>query len=142
MFGALVVDPRTGPAKGVHEMIQVLSSYQGSYLINGKSFPATDTYSFRQGAKVLIRTINMDTMMNHPMHLHGFSFREVGANGGTIPRRLQYAMYEQDVAPGETYDMLFTANHTGVWLYHCHVLAHVTGPNGEDAGMITVFKVR
>jgi FtsP/CotA-like multicopper oxidase with cupredoxin domain len=36
---------------------------------------------------------------------------------------------------------VFTANRTGVWLYHCHILTHVTGPNGTDAGMITAFKV-
>ena len=141
MYGALIVDPRTGPAPGVHEMIQVLSSFQGSYLINGKSFPATDAYNFSAGSKVLIGTISADVDMNHPMHLHGFSFREVGINGGAVPGRLQYPMYEQDVAPGETFDMLFTANHRGVWLYHCHNLTHVTDADGQDTGMITVLKV-
>ena len=141
MYGALIVDPKTGTPRGVHEMIQVLSSFGGSYLINGKSFPSTDAYSLPAGSTGLIRMINMDTAMNHPMHLHGVSFTEVGANGGAIPRRLQRKMDEQDVAPGEAFDMRFDATHKGVWLLHCHNLTHVTGPNGADAGMITVLKV-
>ena len=63
------------------------------------------------------------------------------ANGGAIPRRLQYRMDEQDVAPGEAFDLRFTARRRGLWLFHCHNLTHVTGPNGADAGMITVVKV-
>ena len=141
MFGAIVVDPASGPNRNVHELFQVLSSLDGNFLINGKSFPSTDAYTARRGSKLLIRTINMDTMMNHPMHLHGISFREVGINGGVVPRRLQYPVSEQDIAPGESYDMLLTASLKGVWLFHCHNLSHVTGPGGTDAGMITVLKV-
>jgi manganese oxidase len=139
MYGAFVVDPRSGPVYA-HEMFQVLAEQGGYYLINGKSFPSTDAYAFHRGDRVLIRTINMG-VMSHPMHLHGFSFTEVGANGGTIPVRDRYPMFTQDVAPGTMYDAAFTANRAGVWLYHCHILSHVTGPNGTDAGMITAFKV-
>jgi FtsP/CotA-like multicopper oxidase with cupredoxin domain len=141
MYGAFVVDPKSGPPKGVHEMFQVLASLGGMEVINGKSFPATDSYSFKRNSEVLIRTISADTAMNHPMHLHGFSFLEVGQNGAVVPTRDQYPMFEQDVAPGETFDQLFRPDRDGIWLYHCHNLTHVTGANGGDAGMITAFKV-
>ena len=79
--------------------------------------------------------------MDHPMHLHGFLFTEVAVDDGQVPLSAQFGRYTQDVAPGEAYDLAFTPDETGVWLFHCHILAHVTGPNGTDAGMITAVKV-
>jgi FtsP/CotA-like multicopper oxidase with cupredoxin domain len=140
LYGALVVDPATGPDPGVQEVFQVLSEMNGQYLINGKSYPATDGYTVHLGKPVLVRTINVGEM-DHPMHLHGFLFKVVGVDGGQVPTAAQYERYTQDVAPGEAYDFEFTPNELGTWLFHCHILAHVTGPNGTDAGMITAFKV-
>jgi FtsP/CotA-like multicopper oxidase with cupredoxin domain len=140
LYGVLVVDPPGGPAAGVQEMFQVLSEMNGQYLINGKSFPATDAYSLERDRPALLRVINMGEM-DHPMHLHGFLFTEVAVDGGQVPLAAQFERYTQDVAPGEAYDLAFTPNEDGVWLFHCHILAHVTGANGTDAGMITALKV-
>jgi FtsP/CotA-like multicopper oxidase with cupredoxin domain len=79
--------------------------------------------------------------MDHPMHLHGFLFRVIGADGGRVPKAAQFDRYTQNVAPGEAYDLRFTPDERGTWLFHCHILGHVTGRNGADAGMITAFKV-
>jgi FtsP/CotA-like multicopper oxidase with cupredoxin domain len=38
--------------------------------------------------------------------------------------------------------MEFTPDEPGTWLFHCHILAHVTGPGGVDTGMITTFTVK
>ena len=110
------------------------------YVINGMGFPDTTPLVVHLGDSVRIRMINMGDMY-HPFHLHGFDFREIAKDGLPIPAALQLATNEIDAAPGGSYDMAFTANSLGVWAFHCHILDHVTGPNGEMAGMITVVKV-
>ncbi|MCL6547278.1 MAG: cupredoxin domain-containing protein [Alicyclobacillus sp.] len=46
-----------------------------------------------------------------------------------------------DTAPGTTYNLAFTPEGPGKWLFHCHILPHVT--SGTDmSGMITVFDVK
>lgn len=141
LYGTLVVDPAEGPDPSALEVFQVLSEGGGQYLLNGKSFPATDAITVRRGQKVKIRMINLGEM-DHPMHLHGFLFTVVGADGGEIPLAARHARYTQNVAPGESYDIEFTPDEPGTWLFHCHILGHVTGPNGTDAGMITPFVVK
>ena len=140
LYGTFVVDPAEGPDPEVTEVFQVLSEMNGKFLINGKGFPSTDAYEVPRGKPVLVRTVNVGEM-DHPMHLHGFLFRVVGADGGQVPVGAQYDRYTQNVAPGEAFDLKFTPNEVGTWLFHCHILGHVTGPNGIDAGMITTFKV-
>ena len=93
------------------------------------------------GQEVLVRTINLGEM-DHPMHLHGFLMTVIGQDGGAVPEAARYSRYTQNVAPGEAYDMTFTPDEPGTWLLHCHILAHVTGPNGTDAGMITPITVQ
>jgi FtsP/CotA-like multicopper oxidase with cupredoxin domain len=140
LYGTFVVDPASGPDPDVTEVFQVLSEMGGQFLINGKSFPSTDAYEVPLGKPVLIRVVNVGEM-DHPMHLHGFLFRVVGADGGRVPKAAQFDRYTQNVAPGEAYDLRFTPDERGTWLFHCHILGHVTGPNGTDAGMITTFTV-
>jgi len=140
LYGTLVVDPAEGPDPDVTEVFQILSEGGGQFLINGRSFPSTDAYRVRKGERVLVRTVNLGEM-DHPMHLHGFLFNVVGVDGGQVPPAAQYPRYTQNVAPGEAYDLEFTPNELGTWLFHCHILSHVTGPGGTDAGMITAFKV-
>ena len=105
-----------------------------------RSFPSTHSYKVPLGQKVLVRTVNLGEM-DHPMHLHGFLFNVVGVDGGRVPPAAQYPRYTQNIAPGEAYDLEFTPDEKGTWLFHCHILGHVTGPNGTDAGMITAFAV-
>jgi manganese oxidase len=141
LYGTLVVDPASGPRTDVTEVFQVLSEMHGKFLINGKSFPSTDAYTVRTGEKVFVRTVNLGEM-DHPMHLHGFLFNVVGVDGGAVPPAAQYPRYTQNIAPGEAYDLEFTADEPGAWLFHCHIIGHVTGPNGTDAGMITAFTAK
>jgi FtsP/CotA-like multicopper oxidase with cupredoxin domain len=140
LYGALVVDPAAGPDPDVTEVFQLLSEGGGQYLINGRSFPATDSYTVPRGRRVLVRTINLGEM-DHPMHLHGFLFTVIGQDGGVVPPAARFPRYTQNVAPGESYDLEFTPDEPGTWLFHCHILAHVTGPGGTDTGMITTFTV-
>ena len=86
-------------------------------------------YAFRSGERVRITLVN-DSMMTHPIHLHGHFFELVHGPVGHMPRK-----HTVNVAPGGkvTFDMTAEA---GDWAFHCHMLYHM------HAGMFQVFKVR
>jgi len=86
-------------------------------------------YSFRSGERVRITLVN-DTMMTHPIHLHGHFFELVHAPVGYLPRK-----HTVNVLPGGKVSYDFTAE-DGDWAFHCHMLYHMHG------GMFQVFKVR
>ncbi|MBC7168516.1 copper resistance system multicopper oxidase [Phenylobacterium sp.] len=86
-------------------------------------------YSFRTGERVRITLIN-DSMMTHPIHLHGHFFELVHGPVGHMPRK-----HTVNVAPGGKVSFDITAE-AGDWAFHCHMLYHM------HAGMFQVFKVR
>jgi FtsP/CotA-like multicopper oxidase with cupredoxin domain len=86
-------------------------------------------YSFRSGERVRITLVN-DTMMTHPIHLHGHFFELVHAPVGHLPRK-----HTVNVLPGGKVSYDITAE-DGDWAFHCHMLYHMHG------GMFQVFKVR
>ena len=86
-------------------------------------------YSFRSGERVRITLVN-DTMMTHPIHLHGHFFELLHAPVGHLPRK-----HTVNVLPGGTVSYDVTAEE-GDWAFHCHMLYHMHG------GMFQVFKVR
>lgn len=86
-------------------------------------------YSFRTGERVRITLIN-DSMMTHPIHLHGHFFELVHGPVGYMPRK-----HTVNVAPGGKVSFDITAE-AGDWAFHCHMLYHM------HAGMFQVFKVR
>ena len=140
LYGAFIVDPKRPLGRYDREFTLIPADGMLGYIINGKGFPDTTPLVVHLGDTVRIRMINMGDMY-HPFHLHGFDFREIAKDGLPIPEALQLGTNEIDAAPGGSYDMAFTASSLGVWAFHCHILDHVTGPNGEMAGMITVVKV-
>jgi FtsP/CotA-like multicopper oxidase with cupredoxin domain len=86
-------------------------------------------YSFRAGERVRITLVN-DTMMTHPIHLHGHFFELIHAPIGYLPRK-----HTVSVLPGGKVTFDLTAEE-GDWAFHCHMLYHMHG------GMFQVFKVR
>jgi FtsP/CotA-like multicopper oxidase with cupredoxin domain len=86
-------------------------------------------YSFRAGERVRITLVN-DTMMTHPIHLHGHFFELLHAPVGYLPRK-----HTVNVLPGGKVSFDLTAEE-GDWAFHCHMLYHMHG------GMFQVFKVR
>lgn len=86
-------------------------------------------YSFRSGERVRITLVN-DTMMMHPIHLHGHFFELLHAPVGHLPRK-----HTVNVLPGGKVSYDITAEE-GDWAFHCHMLYHMHG------GMFQVFKVR
>ena len=89
----------------------------------------TQPYSFEKNERVRVTLIN-DTMMAHPIHLHGHFFELTHAPAGYGPRK-----HTVMVLPGGKVAWDFTAD-PGDWAFHCHMLYHM------HAGMFQVFSVR
>jgi len=106
-------------------MERYMWSFDGEKL----SDPA-DPIPFRTGERVRINLIN-DTMMPHPIHLHGHFFELVTGHGDRGPRK-----HTVNVAPGGKVTLDVTADAPGDWAFHCHNLYHMT------AGMMRVVTVR
>ena len=89
-----------------------------------------EPYRFARNERVRMRLIN-DTMMTHPMHLHGHFWEIV--NGHGVHQPLKHTVR---VLPGGFIDLDLTADAPGDWAFHCHLLYHM------HAGMMRVVKVR
>lgn len=80
--------------------------------------------------EILRITLYNNSMMRHPMHLHGFDFRLLNGKGEKSPLKNVI-----DIMPMETDTIEFEANTEGDWFFHCHILYHMM------AGMDRVFAV-
>jgi CopA family copper-resistance protein len=89
-----------------------------------------EPYRFARNERVRMRLIN-DTMMTHPMHLHGHFWEIVNGHGEYQPLK-----HTVKVLPGGFIDLDLTADAPGDWAFHCHLLYHM------HAGMMRVVKVR
>lgn len=108
------------------------------FTINGKSFPATEPIEVQKGQLVRIRFLNPSQTV-HPMHLHGMDMAVIAKDGEplTMPQRLNVL----NIAPGETYDVVFRADNPGSWLLHCHDLHHASNAGVEPGGLIVPIVV-
>ena len=96
-----------------------MSRYMWSF--NGQSFANAKPLELNYGERVRIILVN-DTMMTHPIHLHGmWSDLETG-DPDYIPRK-----HTIIVQPGSRISYLVTADAKGRWAYHCHLLYHMPG---------------
>lgn len=105
--------------------------------LNGKSFPATEPYVFKQGDWFLVHYYN-EGLQAHPMHLHQFPQLVVAKDG--IPLESPYWADTLTVAPGERYTVLVRAEDPGVWVWHCHIINHAEREEGVF-GMVTAVIV-
>lgn len=110
------------------------------FTINGKVFPSTETINVKKGQKVRLRLFGTGQFI-HPMHLHGMSFKVVATDGHPVSEAAQLTKDTISVAPGERYDIEFTATEPGQWMLHCHILHHTTNDNVEPGGLMLVVNV-
>jgi FtsP/CotA-like multicopper oxidase with cupredoxin domain len=90
------------------------------WTLNGKKYEDAEPINLIYGERVRLTFIN-DTMMAHPMHLHGmFVQLENGQPMAKLPNK-----HTVVVAPGDTYSVLLTADEAGEWAFHCHLLYHL-----------------
>ncbi|MEJ5963318.1 multicopper oxidase domain-containing protein [Pedobacter immunditicola] len=93
--------------------------------INNKTVGEWDKVLIKQGEKVRIVLTN-NSMMRHPMHLHGHDFRVLGAQGEYAPNKNTL-----DIMPMETDTLELAANKSGDWFFHCHILYHMMAGMGN-----------
>jgi FtsP/CotA-like multicopper oxidase with cupredoxin domain len=85
---------------------------------------------FLKDERVRITLVN-DTMMSHPIHLHGHFFELVTGHGDHAPRK-----HTVNVLPGGRVTFDVTTDAVGDWAFHCHMMYHM------HAGMMRVVSVR
>lgn len=98
--------------------------------INGIKFSdVRDPIPLEHGERIRLTIVN-DTMMAHPMHLHGVFMELENGHGPECPY-----VHTINVKPAERVSVLATPVDPGPWAFHCHVLLHM------DLGMFRVFHV-
>lgn len=114
--------PNADTRPPMREIVVTLGGNMERYiwLLNGKRFEDSDPIELAYGERVRITYVN-ETMMAHPMHLHG---PHVQAENGQPPDRLP-TKHVVIVPPGRTVSVLLTADEPGDWALHCHLLNHM-----------------
>lgn len=97
--------------------------------MNGRKFNEADPIVLKYGERVRFRFIN-ETMMNHPMHLHGMWMIPRVGNGARDPMK-----HVVNIKPGTSLDVDIPADAEGGWAFHCHLLYHM------EAGMMRKVSV-
>lgn len=136
LTGAFVVDPRGARDDDRIFVIvdfdkQDFASGQGATVlaINGKSWPATERLTYKAGERIHWRVINA-TSVTHSMHLHGFFFTVDGVGDPlkfvsySEPQRRK--VVTEGISPGHSFDMTWTPDRAGNWLFHCHMILHMS----------------
>jgi FtsP/CotA-like multicopper oxidase with cupredoxin domain len=96
---------------------------------NGQKFSSAEPIVLKLGERVRIVLIN-DTMMDHPIHLHGLWSELENGHGAFNPYK-----HTINVKPAERLSYLVSADTRGHWAYHCHLLYHM------EAGMFRTVVV-
>ena len=104
--------------------------YRYMWSFDGVRYSHAEPIELTYGQRVRFTLIN-DTMMNHPIHLHGmWSDLETGDDSQFVRK------HTVTVQPGQKLSYRVTADALGPWAYHCHLLYHMA------AGMFRVVSVR
>ena len=90
-----------------------------SWSFDGIEFSDAEPLRLKYGERVRITLVN-DTMMTHPIHLHGMWSDLEDANGNFLVRK-----HTIDMPPGSKRSYRVTADALGRWAYHCHLLLHM-----------------
>ncbi len=90
-----------------------------SWGFDGKKFSDAPPVHVALGETVRFVLIN-DTMMEHPIHLHGFLFAVENGQGDSQPLK-----HTINVKPGERVSFVYTADEPGHWAFHCHLMFHM-----------------
>ena len=97
--------------------------------IDGTTFSDADPVRINHGERTRLTIVN-DTMMNHPMHLHGM-FMELENGQGERAPLVDTVL----VKPAERVSLLIDGDEPGPWFFHCHIIWHM------KAGMARVVYV-
>ncbi|KXK14044.1 MAG: multicopper oxidase type 3 [Chloroflexi bacterium OLB14] len=93
--------------------------------LDNKVVSEADKILIKKGETVRMVLYN-NSMMRHPMHLHGHDFRVLNGQGKNAPLKNII-----DIMPMETDTLEFSANAEGDWFFHCHILYHMMSGMGR-----------
>ena len=142
--GAIVVDP---PGAAIPDRVIVISIHgDGSpfglcvgrrndiFTLNGQSWPYTPRLHYTVGDAVRFRVVNL-SCDQHAMHLHGFHFVVNATGDGYTNQPLEGDGQRMEVTelvpPGRTFSLAWRPTRAGNWLFHCHMVGHMT-PSPTD----------
>ncbi len=121
------IEKTTLPKAPIKELKFNLTGNMNRYVwtLDNKTVSESDKILIKKGENVRIVLYN-NSMMRHPMHLHGHDFRLL--NG-----QVDYAPMKNiiDIMPMERDTIEFAANVYGDWFFHCHVLYHMMSGMGR-----------
>jgi len=101
------------------------------WMVNGKSYPNTDTLNLQRGQRYRLQFINHSSD-DHPVHLHRHSFEIRSLPGSADTRGI---LKDVVLVPAKTQlDVEFTADNPGMTLFHCHQQNHM------DMGFMMLFR--
>ncbi|WP_284389768.1 copper resistance system multicopper oxidase [Algimonas ampicilliniresistens] len=127
------LEPNPDTRAPAREVVVHLTSNMERYMwsFDGVKFSEiTAPITFMEGERVRLTLVN-NTMMPHPIHLHGMFFDLVNGGGDHMPRK-----HTVVVKPGEKLSADISAEHVGDWAFHCHLIYHM------HAGMMQVVTVQ
>jgi hypothetical protein len=127
-YGMLKAPRNTAfPAAAVRTLSFELTGNMNRYVwtINDRTVSETDKILIRKGEITRIIMTN-NSMMRHPMHLHGHYFRVLNGQGEYSP--LKNVL---DIMPMETDTIEFFNSESGDWFFHCHILYHMMSGMGR-----------
>jgi len=126
---ALKPDPETRPPDRELEFHLTGNMERWTWGFDGRKFSESEPIRLNRGERVRFTLIN-DTMMEHPIHLHGFLFSVENGQDGALPIK-----HTLNVKPAERVGVVFTADTPGHWAFHCHLMFHM------DMGMFRTVVV-
>ncbi len=121
-------DPRPPSREIELHLTGNMERYMWSF--DGKKYSEADQPIRFQHRELLRLTLVNDTMMNHPIHLHGMWLELVNGSGAHLPRK-----HTVNVKPAERLSVDITPDVRGDWALHCHILYHM------EMGMFRVVSV-
>ncbi|MCM8731602.1 copper resistance system multicopper oxidase [Hephaestia sp. GCM10023244] len=128
---ALTPNPDQRPPHRTVEVHLTGNMERFMWSFDGEKFSeGVEPIRFERNERARVVLIN-DTMMTHPIHLHGHFFELVNGHTGSYPRK-----HTVNVLPGGKVSFDLTADAPGDWAFHCHLLLHM------HAGMFRVVTVR
>ena len=126
---------KENPAVGLDELCLPQKTF---WAINGKSWSGQDhklkpppLAELKLGRSYVFELFN-GTPHQHPIHLHGHTFRVLRSSKGEIVPHLADTVL---VAPKERVEIAFTADNPGEWMMHCHIIEH------QETGMMGYVRV-
>lgn len=126
---SLMPNEDTRPAGRVIELHITGNMERYMWGFDGKKFSESEPITFHHGERLRLTLVN-DTMMNHPIHLHGMFMDLDNGAGNHKPRK-----HTINVKPAERVSLDITAEALGNWAFHCHVLYHM------EMGMFRIVSV-